>query len=76
MEERIHKRRREEEKSIASSSMAATSSVERLKKAFQLIKKIKQNPVEDTRNVKITKEAINHCLNEILLFITEQSNAL
>jgi hypothetical protein len=38
MEERVQKRRREKE-SIASSSMAPTSSAERLKKAFQLVKK-------------------------------------
>jgi len=76
MEERIQKRRREEKENIASSSMASTSLAKRLKKAFQLVGRMKQSLVEDTRSVKITKEIMNHCLNEILLFIREQSNTL
>jgi len=56
--------------------MASTSSTERLKKTLQLIKKIKQNLIEDIRSVKNTKKAMNHCLDEMLLFIMQQCNAL
>jgi hypothetical protein len=55
----MHKRRKEKEESITSSSIVPMSSAKILKKAFQLIKKMKQTIVKDMKSVKMTKEVMN-----------------
>jgi len=55
----MHKRRKEKEESITSSSIVPMSSAKKLKKAFQLIKKMKQTIVKDMKSVKMTKEVMN-----------------
>jgi hypothetical protein len=76
MKKKVQKKRRERVENIVSSNMAPISSAEKLKKVFQFVKQIKQTLIEATRNVKIMKQAMNYCLDEMLLLITQQSNAL
>jgi len=76
MEKKIQKKRREEEESIASSN--ATSANRLSSKPFNFqAKKLKQTFVKDMENAKfITKKAINHDIEEMLLLFTELNNAL